>query len=115
VRHLGQRTHGRHHIHDLKTGLLAAQNAFLPGDHDHWHRAKQRVSRAGCEIQCTRAKRRQANAWFAGQPPMRRGHEGRRLFVAGEHQLDGGPPQSLDEIEVLLPRDAEDLLHAFVL
>jgi hypothetical protein len=46
---------------------------------------------------------------------MRGRHEGRRLLVAGHHELDGGAPQRLNEVEVLLAGDPEDLLHALIL
>ena len=112
--HLGQGRHRRDDVHDLEARLLAAQNALLARDHDHGHGAEQRIGRAGRQIECARTKRRQANAGFAGQPAVRRRHEGRRLFVAGHHQLDRRAAQRFDEIEVLLSGNPEDLLHAFV-
>src|SRR5713226_9261664 len=50
-----------------------------------------------------------------GQPSVRRRHEGRRLFVTGHHEPYAGAAQCLDDVEVLFPWYAEDVLHALVL
>ncbi|MCY1458820.1 hypothetical protein D9M71_762350 [compost metagenome] len=42
------------------------------------------------------------------------GHEGGRLFVAGEDQLDSGVAKRFQEVEVFLARNAEDAVHALV-
>ena len=115
IRHLGERRHGRNNVDDLKARLFAAQNALLPGDHHHGHRAEQRVGRAGCQVERAWAERSDADPWLAGEPPMRRRHESRRLFVAGQDQLDPGAAQRFDHVEVFLARNPEDLLHALVL
>ena len=88
IGHLGQRRHGRNDVDHLKARLFAAQDALLSGDHHHGHRAEQRVSRPGRQIERAGAKRRDANPRLAGEPPVRRRHESRRLLVAGQNQLD---------------------------
>ena len=113
--HLGQRRHGRDDVHHLKARLLAAQDSFLAGDHHHRHGAEQRVSRAGREVQRAGAERGEADPSPAGQPSVGRRHERRRLLVAGQHQLDLGAAQGFDDVEILLTRNAEDLLDALVL
>ena len=35
--------------------------------------------------------------------------------MTGQHQLDRGAPQRLDDVEVLFPGNPEDLPHALVL
>jgi hypothetical protein len=115
ARHLGQRRHRRDDVDDLEARLLAAQDAFLAGEHHHRHGAEQRIGGAGGEIERARAKRRQAHAGRAGQPAVSRRHEGGRLLVPGQHQLDLRAPQRLDDVEVLFARHAEDAANAFVL
>ena len=113
--HLGQRRHGRDDVHDLKARLLAAQDSLLAGDHHHGHRAEQRIGRAGRQVESAGAERGEADPGPAGQPPMGRRHERRRLLMAGQHQFDRGAPQRLDDVEVLFPGNPEDLPHALVL
>ena len=45
---------------------------------------------------------------------MRGRHEGRRLLVARQYQLDARLPQRLDDVEVLFAGHAEDAIDAFV-
>src|SRR5271166_636114 len=80
--HLGQPRHSRDDVHDLKAGLLAAQNAFLPCYHDHGHRIELGISGARRQIERARTKRRKADASRAGEATMCRRHESRRLFAA---------------------------------
>lgn len=51
----------------------------------------------------------------AGQPPVGLGHERRTLLVAGQHVLDPGPGDRVDQPDVLLTGDAEDVCDALVL
>ena len=74
-----------------------------------------RIGRAGREVQRARAERRDADAGPAGQPAMGRRHEGRRLLVPRQDQLDARGPQRLQDVEVLLARHAEDAIDALVL
>ena len=113
--HLGQGRHGRNDVDHLKARLFAAQNALLPGDHHHRHGAEQRVGRAGREVQRAGAKRGEADPRLAGEAPMGRRHESRRLLVPGQDQLDAGASQRFDHVEIFLARNAEDLLDALVL
>ena len=73
-------------------GLLA----LLARDHDHRHRAEQREGGAGREIECAGTERGQTDPGPAGESPVRRRHKGCRLFMAGQHQLDGRAPQRLE-------------------
>ncbi len=113
--HLGQRRHGRDDVHDLKARLLAAEDPLLAGDHHHRHRAEERISRAGGQIERAGPERGETDPGPAGQAPVRRRHERRRLLVAGQHQPDLRAAQGFDDVEILLARNAEDLLDALVL
>jgi hypothetical protein len=113
--HLRQRSHSGDDVHHLEPSLFAAQHPLLAGDHHHRHGAEQRIGGAGGQVQGARPERREADAGPAGQAPVRRGHEGRGLLVARQHELDRGAPQRLDEVEVLLPGNPEDLSHPLVL
>jgi hypothetical protein len=114
-RQFRQRLHGGDHIDDLKTRLPAAHDRLLAGDQNHRHRAKMRVRRAGRQIERARAERRQTNSGLAGQPPVRRGHEGGGLLVAGQDQFDFGGAKRFHQIEILLAGHAEDAVDTFVL
>jgi len=46
---------------------------------------------------------------------MRCRHERRRLFVAGQHQLDLRVAERLDDVEIFLPGYTEDPVDAFML
>uniref|UniRef100_A0A914YS09 Uncharacterized protein n=1 Tax=Panagrolaimus superbus TaxID=310955 RepID=A0A914YS09_9BILA len=112
---LVRRLHRADDVDDLEARLLAGDDALLAGDHDHRPRTQQRVSSAGGEVERTRAERGQAHARLAGQATIGGRHEHRRLFVAGDDQLDAGMAERLDHIEVLFAGDAENTLDAFVL
>ena len=45
---------------------------------------------------------------------MGRRHEGGRLLVAGHHQFDRGPPETFDDIEILLAGNPEDSIDTLV-
>ena len=105
----------RDHVDDLEARLPADHDRLLAGDHDHRHRAEMRIGRAGGEVQRARPQRGDADAGPAGQPPVGRRHERRRLLVPRQHQLDRGVAQRLDDVEILLARHAEDALDALVL
>ena len=65
----------------------------------------------GCDqVGGTRAKGRQTDAGLAGQAAIGGGHEARRLLVTGQYQLDLQLAQGLQQVEVLLARDAEYIL-----
>ena len=114
-RQLGQRLHRGDHVDDLEPGLAGGPDRLLAGDHDHRHGAEMGVGRSRREVQRARPEGRDADARLAGEPAVGGGHEGGRLLVAGQHQLDRGGAQRLDHVEVLLARDAEDALDALVL
>src|SRR5215218_6711297 len=73
------------------------------------------IGRAGREVQGARAQGRDADPRPTRQPPVCGSHEGGRLLVAGEHELDRGCTERLDHVEVLLAGDAEDAVDALVL
>ena len=103
------------HVHDLEARLFRRHDRFLAGDQDHRHRAEMGIGRAGREVERAGPERRDAHAGAAGQTPMRCCHEGCRLLVAGEDQLDLRLAQRFDHMQVLLPGDAEDALDPLIL
>ena len=115
ARHLGERLHRRDHVDDLEPRLARGHDGLLAGDHDHRHGAEMGIGRAGREVQGPRSEGGDAHAGTPGEPPVRRRHEGRRLLVAGQDELDAGASERLDHIEVLLARNTENAVHALVL
>jgi hypothetical protein len=114
ARRLGQGPHRRHHVDDLEARLPAAHDPLLTGDQDHRHGAEMRVGRAGHQVQRSGPERGNADPGAAGQPPVRRRHERSRLLVPREHEFDARIAQGLDNVEIFLPRDAENVLDALV-
>jgi hypothetical protein len=115
ARHLGERLHRRDHVDDLKARLTGGHDRLLAGDHDHRHGAEMRVGGPRGEIEGARPEGRDAHAGTTGQAPVSRRHEGRRLLVPRQDQLDLGGSERLDDVEVLLARNPEDAVDPLVL
>ena len=115
MRHLGQRRHRRDDVDDLKARLLAAEDTFLAGYHDHRHRAELGISRTRRQIERAGPQRRKADARLARQPSVCGCHESRRLFVAGRDELDRRAPQRFDNVEIFFSGHPKDLLYTLVL
>ena len=115
ARQLGQRLHRRDDVDDLEARLPGRQNPLLAGDHDHRHRAKQRIGGAGRKIERAGAKRGDADTGLAGQPAIGGGHEGGRLLMAGQDKLDRRAADKFDDVEIFLARNAKNPIDPFVL
>jgi hypothetical protein len=113
-RQLGQRLHGRNHVHDLKARLTAAHDGLLARDHHHRHRTEMRIGSAGRKIQRTRTECRYAHTRFSSEPAVRCGHKGSGLFVPGQHQFNLRISKRLDNVEIFLPRHAENAVNALM-
>ncbi len=113
---LRDRLHHRHHVEDLEPALLRFLDRLLPGDHQHRHPAERRIGRRGDEVRRAGPQRGDADAGLAGVPAIRRRHEARALFVAGQDQPDlVGSAEAVEEIEVLFAGHAEDVFAPFSL
>ena len=77
---------------------------YLPRDRHERHAAELRVGHACDQVGGTRAEGREADAGAAGEPAVRRRHEGRVLLVARGHELDRARAQCLHEVEGFLAR-----------
>ena len=89
---------------------------FLPGDHHHRHAAELGVGGSGEEIRGAGPQGREAHAGLPGKAAIGRRHETRRLFVAGQDQLDLlRPRQAVEKVQVLFAGNAEDVFDPFVL
>jgi|GEM_PF-1657403 len=60
-----------------------------------------------------RPERGQADARFAGQPPVGIRHESRGLFVTAENKIDPAVVQRQHQVGVFLAGDAEDSFDPF--
>ena len=74
-----------------------------------------RVGRPCREIERAGTERCNANAWTTREPSMRGRHEGRRLLMPGQNQLDLRIAERFHDIEVFLTRHAKDAIDALVL
>ena len=111
---LRDRREHRHHVHDLVRFFVQPLRGALPGQHQHGSPIHVGISHAGDEIGRPRPQRAQTACRIPRETPVNLGHEGRPLLVPGENEPDlVGLRQRHDEIRVLLPRHAEDVLDAF--
>ncbi len=76
---------------------------------------KQRVGRAGREIERARAKRCDADTGLSRQPAIGGRHEGRTLFMPGQDQLNRRFSQAFDDVEIFFAGNTEDAIDALVL
>ena len=113
--HFGQGRHSRDNVYNLETPLLARKNTFLAGDHDHRHGAEQSIGRTVGEVERARTERRQTHAGAACQSSLRGRHEGGRLLMPGDDELDAGSAQRFDDIEILFPGYPENPLDTLIL
>ena len=67
------------------------------------------------EVERAGAERREADARLAGQRAVGVGHERGTALVPGRHEADRAVRQRVDDVQVLLAREPEDVLDAFVL
>ena len=111
---LGERLHRGDHIDHLEPGLPGRKYPFLSGDHHHRHGAEERVCRTRRKIQGARPERRQADARFACQTAIGRGHECGRLLMPCQHELNGRFADGLDNIEIFFAWDTEDPVDTLV-
>ncbi len=116
VRIFGDRPHHRDDVEDLEAALLRLLDRLLAGDHHHRHAAELSVSGRGDEIGRARPQCREAYAGLARMAAIGRGHETRALLVPRQDQLDClRARQAVEEIQILLARNAENILDAFFL
>src|SRR5918992_4592133 len=92
--------------------LVHALEVALPGERHQRSAVEERVGDRGDEVQRARAERAEADAGVAGETAVDVGHIRAALLVADRDELDRGTRQRLVQVERLLPRDAEDVLHA---
>jgi hypothetical protein len=86
----------------------------LPGD-GHQRRAIHiGVGHAGDQVGGAWSQSSQAHAGTAGEPAIHVGHEGRSLLVARGDETDAALRQRIHDVDVLFPRNAEDVVHALV-
>ena len=73
-----------------------------------------RVRYPGHQIRGTGTEGREANARSTRQPSVHIGHEGGALLVARGDETDGAVEQGVHHVDVLLARDAEDVVYVLV-
>ena len=104
-----------HHLDDvdvLVRLLVHPLQVALAGERDERRAVEVGVGHGGDQVQRARPERAEADAGAAGQPAVDVGHVGAALLVADRHELDRGVRQRLVQVERLLARDAEHVLHA---
>jgi len=104
-----------HEIEDLVAFLVQARGGTLPRDRDDGRAVHVRVRNAGDEVGGARAERGHANARAPGEAAIHIRHERRALLVVAGDELDRAAEQCIHHVDVLFTRNAEDVLHAFVL
>ena len=112
---LGDRVEEVHQVEDLVALLVHPCRRALTGDRDQRRAIHVSVGDAGHEVGGAGAEGRKADPGTAGQPAIDIRDEGGALLVPGWHELHRGVDQRVEEVDVLLARDAEDIVDAFVL
>ena len=101
---------------DFLEGVGAHQvRADLAGDRDHRHAVQERIGDAGDEVGRARARRRDADAGPAGDPPVSVGGERRALLVADQDVGQVRSDQRIVDRHDRAAGIAEDVLHALAL
>jgi hypothetical protein len=99
-----------------KAPLLGFLDWLLARYHQDRHAAELRVGGGGHEVGGARPKRCHAHAGLAGVAAVGGGHEARALLMAGQDQLDRlRPRQTVQHVEILFARYAEDIFAALFL
>ena len=106
--------HQADHVDKLEAGLPVVAHRLLAGDGDERRADELGVGDARHQVRGARPERGKADARLAGEPAVGGGHERRRLLVARDNELDVRRAERLEEIEVLLARQAEDVLDALL-
>ena len=114
-RPLGHRREHRDQVDALVRLLVAAVHPDLGRERDQRRGVGGGVGDAEQQVDRPGPEGRRAHAGLAGQPAVDLGHERGALLVAGEHVVDRGLRQRLDQPDVLLAGDAEDVRDALVL
>ena len=95
--------------------LVDAVTTGLPRDGDERRVIEVRIGDAGGEIGGARSERREAHAGAARQAAAGVGHEGSALLVARRDEADRRVGERIQDVENLLPGQAEDVPDALVL
>ena len=112
VRPLADRTHHVDGIHVLVALLVETPGARLADNGDSRRTVHVGVGKAGHQVGHTRAERGQTHARLAGQTAVAVGHEGGRLFVPAQDEVDLAVHQRHHEVGIFLAGNAEDALDA---
>ena len=112
LRPLGDGAEHGDRVHVLVALLVQPLGAGLADEADHGRAVHVGVGDAGHEIGGAGAEGAEADARLAGQPAVDVGHEGRRLLVATEDEVDVALDQRHHHVGVLLAGNAEDVGHA---
>ncbi len=109
---LGDRAHHPQQVHVLVRLLVHALQVSLPRERHERRAVEERVRHRGREVQRAGAERAKADTGAARQPPVHIRHVAAALLVADRDELDRRAGERLVQVERLLARDAEHVLHA---
>ena len=103
-----------HEIHDLVRLLVEPVQARLRHQRHQRVRVELGVRDSEHQVERAGAEGRQTHARLAGQRSVGVGHERGTALVARRDEPDGGIGQGVDDVQVLLARQAEDVLDPLV-
>ena len=112
LRPLGDGAEHGDRVHVLVALLVEALGAGLADEADQRCAVHVGVGDAGHEIGGARAEGAEADARLARQPAIHVGHEGRRLLVPAQDEIDVAVHQRHHHVGVLFAGNAEDVGHA---
>ena len=112
LRPLGDGAEHGDRVHVLVAFLMEPLGARLADEADQRRAVHVGIGDAGDQIGGTWAKRAEADAGLPREPAVDIGHEGRRLFVPAEHEVDVALHQRHHHVGVLFAGNPENVGHA---
>ena len=112
LRPLGDGPEHGDRVHVLVALLVEALGAGLADEADQRRSVHVGIGDTGHEVGRARAEGAEADAGLAREPAVNVGHEGGRLLVAAEDEVDVALHQRHHHVGVLLAGNAEDVGHA---
>ena len=108
---------GRKHLHQIQElvgGDVHPVGVHLTGDCNQRCAVAVGICHAGDQIGCARPQRGKTDTCLSRQSAIDIRHKCCALFVPCGDKLNGGIPERLHDVQILLSGNPEDIFHAFI-